>query len=171
MAIERRSRVIEIDRGWKAIKASLRVAANRVGQVGIFPGTRNEETGQAVAEYALSMEYGNPGKNVPERPFIRHTMDAHERKIFGLMASEARLLYDSKGRSLPTFLKATTEHVEELMVGEVMTAKDWAVALRQRTIDEKGHDLPLLDSFSLLNAIQSRVTTRGTLRRRLAREA
>lgn len=64
----------------KAILAKLaREASASVARVGFLPGGKSyPDGGPQVAEVAAKQEYGDPGDNIPPRPFFRPTISSRK---------------------------------------------------------------------------------------------
>lgn len=154
------------DRGYKALKREfekLGRAAPTV-KVGILgDATENQRTDGTLSnvEIGTIQEFG--AGNVPERSFLRSTMDEKGGDYRRLMANGLRQAFGQKGAEL----EASTERVLNL-VG-MKAAADVKNKIRAgiapenapSTIAAKGSSTPLVDTGQLLNSISWQVTKGG----------
>jgi len=82
--------------GEKNLKFALKNLDGKIGKTGWFSSAKYEN-GMQVAEVAVTQEYGDPGKNIPPRPFMRPTiaeqkakwLDIVERKSIDVVKGKA----------------------------------------------------------------------------------
>ena len=124
----------------------------RVGlAVGIMADATNSETGEKIAGYAADNEYGNAGKDIPPRPFLRSTFDRYQKAYAGALAEEL-------GDGMPP--EIALRRLGEVMVGDVKSAiSTWKKPPNSAaTIARKGgRNTPLRDTGSMLKSITYRV--------------
>lgn len=157
----RANRVVIEDKKWETYKSDLRALKSVGVAVGVFEDAKNEK-GEPVADYAARNEYGI-GR--PERSFMRSTVDEHKRVYLGLMEKIVNGLGRRKEKQRRNVIQAMLLGVgmglEEDIVAKILTAKSWATPLADRTVRNKGHDLPLIETTALVNAIDSRVLSKA----------
>lgn len=136
------SDVVTNDREWQRIQQEVETYSNAVARVGIFD--------QDIAEYAAANEYGT--STIPERSFIRSTLDAHQDDIYNRIGSE----YDNvlAGRkSAAAAINDVGDYLTQLVQQKVRSGPFTPNA--QSTIEAKGSSKPLIDSGDMLRAITS----------------
>jgi len=152
-----------IDRGWKKIKRGVRQAGKLTLKVGIFEGPKNLRDGKQVVEYATALELGLPSLNIPEFGFMRHAFDTNLSQIFVAMRRGALEL--QAGVPVRAVLNKIGIAHREHVVTSIADAARFSPPLKKRTIQEKGHAQPLVDTGSLLNSIRHRIVRSSTVRR------
>jgi hypothetical protein len=144
--------LVEKDSGWNDLANRIaelsRGAHVKVGVQGSEASAAHAKSDITVVEAASIHEFG--AKGIPERSFIRATMDAHET---ALQKRAAEL-----GRGI--LLGALEEHQALALLGEDAVGK-----IKQRIVDripppnapatvaKKGSDVPLVDTGQLLGSI------------------
>lgn len=78
-------RIIDIDRGMNNLRKQLQKLQKTKIKVGVFSDATNSKgkNTQYVADYAIANEYGRG--NIPERSFVRSTIDEKQEKWCKLM--------------------------------------------------------------------------------------
>jgi len=151
-------RVIDRDRGWKAIKARMRRSplAVAVGFVGPDVTQPHGDAGDdaTIVEIATIHEFGAPQAGIPERAPIRTTMDLHHRsyrKALRVLAAKV-----AAGEiSMVQGLKLLGLRIEADMHRAIQ--RGLPPPLKPRTIERKGSSKPLIDKGQLDNSIGSDV--------------
>jgi hypothetical protein len=151
-----------IDRGWEAFKQRNKDCFVKVG----FPedGTAKAGKGGAatrnmseVIQIAAVHEFGAPARNVPERSFLRSTLDEQKEALQGI--KRAQYLRVVKGET-------NTEQVLK-KIGVWMTARIQekirsnippALAENTRKAKTAKGRVALIDTAQMINSIQSQVT-------------
>jgi hypothetical protein len=126
-----------------------------VGIVGEKAEQKHPKADATIAELAMWHEFG---RGVPQRPFVRLAIDKGSRRyrreidtIFRQAKNRGQL-----GPKLVKFGKGVAKDMRS-----ALRQDDLGLArLAQSTIDEKGHDIPLLDTGVLSDAIDARVERR-----------
>lgn len=157
--------------GWKAIRKAVVKTESRV-KVGILNDTRHESDGEteseiSMLELAAIHEFGSPAANIPERSFIRATLNGKRDQI-----NEA--IEQHVGSAIKDLLKhdhvseSQAESAAKRALGKLgtqvvsmmrATIRDKATvgpedqALKPATIARKGSSTPLVDTAQLVNAI------------------
>lgn len=155
------SGVTDTDHGWRAMLARAReIAQGRTVKVGILEDAPKEERGGetsalSLVEVALLHEFGAPARGIPQRSFIRATIDEHAAEIRTLLtATAARAL---EGLITP---QQALDQVGAKVAGWVQTRITAGIAppLKAATIARKGSSKPLVDSGQLKSAITWKVS-------------
>ena len=143
-----------IDRGYKQIVASMREAKGSFVDIGLFGGDRNKE-GTEIVTYGAANEFGVPSKNIPERSFIRHTVDKGRRSIDNRIEGLAKDIIDRR-RSVKDALDVLGEDVRTRIVDRISTIR--TPPLSPKTIERKKSSKPLIDTGAMREAIRHKVT-------------
>lgn len=152
-----RVRVKKIDRGWKKVSRLIkqRRMLITVGVQGREADAKSgdEEGALTVADVAAINELG---LGVPERSFLRSTIDAGRGKYASLMRGIARAALDGK-----IDLKRGAKIVGEVVVGDVKQSIGAGVPPpnAESTILAKGSSTPLIASGQMRGSITSKVST------------
>ena len=152
------STVTDIDHGYRRILRDLAKTDKAEVFVGIRQAKGSEEhdpgSGITIAEIGTIHEFGAPAANIPERSFLRATVDQSE----GLL--QKRLAH-GMGQVLDGTQTVTgaLSLVGETAVGavQVRIAKGIAPALAPATIAAKGSSKPLIDTGRLRGSIEYEV--------------
>lgn len=149
------SSVRDVDRGYKKLGRTLSSMARkpRVVRIGVQGAENNEPRdvfGTSNIELALVHEFGSRDGRVPQRSFIRSTVDRERQMFERLLQRAARMLAEG-----------TDEYVALGQVGEVVKSEmvrtiDETIGLKplaQVTIDRKGSTVPLDDTGQMKNSI------------------
>ena len=92
-----KSRVIDRDLGWKKFREQMRGLSNAHVTVGLHADAKPYEQGQGeaatVAQVASFHEFGD---GVPQRSFMRPTVDGNQEKYASMLQREAGLIIDGK---------------------------------------------------------------------------
>lgn len=177
MATRGYGRVIDRDLGWKQIKKTCAVLAqNPQAVIGIRgkEAVAQKEAGEGetakpgvtLVVVASTHEFGSPKAGVPQRSFIRATVD---RKV-----SEYREILSDLKDQLLTPKSGMTPRKALLILGEQVKADikatiragippPWSEATRERRIQRAGGaiiaETPLIDTAQLINGITNDVQT------------
>jgi len=120
--------------------------------VGILAGEDPE-----ILERAVKHEFGDRAGGIPERSFIRGTMDKDHKEIVkdGDQFAEAMLLGKmTKRLALEAWGDKLTVKMKEGITTKSLDLAENA----QSTIDQKGSDTPLIDTGQMVNSINYEVT-------------
>ncbi len=155
------SRVIDRDRGFKAFIRGLKQRRHR-GAVGVKVGVTADEDarleGDSNVRLATIHEFGAPKANIPERSFIRATVDTHRKKYEKALkkAEEAAIKNPRTGSQL---VKARLFQLGETAVADIQDRIDSNIPppLADATVASKGDDLALVDTGELRGAINSKL--------------
>jgi hypothetical protein len=149
--------VIDIDQGWKKHKVAVRRLGRMAVKAGVFEKT-TAKGGKQVAEYATYLEYGT--RFMPERPFMRSAFDKKVGRYFRQMAWLARKAADGNIPFLRPGMKTLAEMVREDIFRQFASSPAWAAPLAPKTVARKGHDIPLVETGTLLGSLKGRVISK-----------
>lgn len=153
--------VIDNDLGWKRIKKCFISLHTRVIKAGVLESAGNGKNGVSIPFYASCNEYGTYGsgsewQRIPARPFMGRTAD--EQKMWRTPITQAvdRIIGKANG---------TVDVKLELMsVGEKMKkdiknniGQNKYTPLAPSTVARKGHNIQLMDTGALYDAIDYEV--------------
>lgn len=136
------------------IKKQLKNAAIKVGVPKSTGSAIHEDSSITIAGLAMVHEFGSPARNIPERSFIRSTVQAKRNIIKKLFIQQGKKIMDGQVST-----KDGLSIVGEFMQGEI---KKTIVALKTppnkpSTIKKKGSSNPLVDTGQLLQSIKYEV--------------
>ena len=147
------------DFGWdKLIKAVRATAGRHDVSVGVFADGPARAGGEASnVTIALVHEFGSPAMNIPERSYLRSTVDKNRAKYHAEIKRIAAGVLDGKS------------DVQALNLLGMRGAADVKATIREgidpplkpETIARKGSSLPLVDTGQLINSITWKLTRRG----------
>lgn len=164
---------------WEAMRRAIMRTEQRV-KVGILEDSSHnaseEEEGEDDNESAseISMlelgaihEFGAPAANIPERSFLRSTLnsgtDQIREAVRTIVASEISKLFDDTGHTLNESESIAKRALGKMgakvvaMIRQTIRARETEgpedQELKPATIRRKGSDLPLVDTGQLINAI------------------
>jgi phage gpG-like protein len=142
--------VMDIDRGWKRIRAQLLKAGGAFTKVGVQEGEQRDD-GTDLVTVAAANEFGAPKAKIPERSFIRSTTDEQREEVERV-----------KRRILEKLVDGTSDIKTELAkLGSWMKAQiqkkivDLKLPINaESTKKKKGSDNPLVDKGQLQQSIR-----------------
>lgn len=150
--------VIDKDLGWKRIKSKMNFIDGKELKAGVLPDAGNEKNGKPIAQVASWNEYGTPATSrrpwsVPARPFMAISCDEHngwqkdcERAVNGILG----------GAEVISKLNGIGEQMKK-DIKSVIGDKSKLTPNKPSTIAKKGHDIPLMDTGSMYDAINYEV--------------
>lgn len=155
-ALKTRVTVRDRDMGWKKLRRILNNPLRQHVEIGVRgeDGSRNAG-GISNVQIATIHEFGAPEANIPERSFIRSTVDTHIAVYAKLTKTLSRKVYTLK-MPLPIALGLLGVKVAADMQRQIRNGI--SPALKQATVDRKGSSKPLIDTGQLVQAITSKVT-------------
>ena len=144
------SNVIDKDLGWKRIKRKMDFLDGKEIRAGVLPSAGNGKKGVPIAEYATYNEYGT--EKIPSRPFMATSADENKgwnapvkRAISGIIdGAEVISQMNTVGEKMKTDIKKN--------IGTYRFKP-----LKPATVKKKGHDIQLIDSGDLYDAIDYEV--------------
>ena len=141
--------VRDIDLGFKELGRALK--RDGFVEVGYFANKEKHPESQTdLAQIAIQNEFGT--STIPERSFMRSSVDENNDKIMKYAAEERLRVADGK-QSFDKFLNKTGLYVKAIIQKKITLAGAWAVPNAPSTVDAKGgRQTPLVDtSFMLKN--------------------
>lgn len=150
-----KARVIDRDRGWKAIRREAKRSGGAHVAVGILEGAGARNDGELTNAMLGSVhEYGSPESGIKERSFLRATIDERLRDYRKLVKRLGELIVTKK---------LTTEQALDMfgmrVVADVKRRIQAGIdpALAPETIARKGSSKQLIDTGQLVNSITHEV--------------
>lgn len=163
------SRLLEYDRGYKGIvKATIEAAGPRV-VVGVMGKGRAARGDLTIGELAMVQEFGTKNGHVPERSFLRSTMDEQRVAIANLQEKLLKLIQDGK-ISPEEALRRVGVFAKSKVIAKIDSSVPPPNA--PSTIRRKGHGRTLRETDTLRNAVDYEVrSAQSVQQRRRARQA
>ena len=145
-------KVIDKDLGWKHIRSNYNKMNGRTIKAGVLEGAGSYAKGQSLVDVATWNEYGT--RRIPSRPWIAIATDEHKgwqsevkSQMFVVMSPQGTVA-DSLGK----IGKQMKTDIRNVMGDKGKLARN-----APATIARKGHDLPLIDTGKLRDAIDYEV--------------
>ena len=103
---------------------------------------------------AAENEFGT--KDIPERSFMRATIDEHKADIISFIR---RMIPAALTGKLPEkdMMRKIGRYVKELIEHKIATASSWATPLAPSTVAKKGHTRPLIETYEMITSIKFKV--------------
>ena len=122
-------------------------------RVGVFGGT--EDDGTPLAEVAAIHEFGAPRAGIPQRSSQRSTMRRKRDEITRVMATQVNAVTTGKKSGAAALGKVGAYVAGEikLTIDSRKTEGPEPQELKPATIARKGHDLPLVETGKMRDAI------------------
>jgi hypothetical protein len=162
-----KSHVRDIDHGFQELKAELkRLAAEGLEvKVGILGDTdKNERTDGPLTNVEIGAIHEFGGGNVPQRSFLRSTVDLKQAEYRRLINNGLRKMVTHRGGSLRDGAMRLLELVGMKAAADVKARITEGAGipppLAPSTIARKGSSRPLVDTGQLLNSISWKVGPR-----------
>lgn len=147
-------RDLGLDKLLRELSAPNRSITLKVGVVG--PGATNShdtESGLTNAALAVIHEFGAPGAGIPERSFIRSTIDMNRHEYMDVLLPKlVRGILEGRF-SFYQALELLGQRMAADIKKRITEGAGIPPALQPETIDRKGSDRPLVDTGRLLGAI------------------
>lgn len=142
--------VIDKDLGWKRIKRKMDFLDGKEIRAGVLPSAGKGKRGVEIAYYASVNEYGT--KKIPSRPFMATSADENKgwnapvKRAVGNIIDGAEVIsqMNTVGEKMKTDIKKN--------IGTYRFKP-----LKPSTVKKKGHDIQLIDSGALYDAIDFEV--------------
>lgn len=155
-------KLIDNDRGWKALESRLTHGLNglsiRAGVQGALANEAYDDSGITVAEVAAIQEFGDPGSNIPARPFLGTAFESKNAWRRNIAAAGRNVVDGANPR-------AEMERVAEQIVRDIQQVLDTAnrrfQPLAPSTVKRKGSSDVLYETGKLRAAISATVSKRG----------
>ena len=148
--------------------AKLKVRAEEIASKRVHVGVlatgagaqRVEGSDISVVELAAIHEFGSPAAGIPERSFIRSTLQVHEREALRHKTAELCRAVILGAMSVDQALNLLGVWATAAIRRSITTGKI-TPPLKQATIDRKGSSRPLVDTGQLINSITHEVVAAG----------
>ena len=113
---------------------------------------KNGSSSSTLAEVAHVHEFGLPEKGIPQRSFLRSTVDANRGYIAELTLAVSSVIAGVKKI-------AAVSAVGKKVVKDIVNRIRGGIgpSLKTKTVAKKGHSTPLIDTEQLINSIDSEV--------------
>ncbi|WP_186650063.1 hypothetical protein [Fluviispira vulneris] len=121
-------------------------------------GRRLKKSDTTLGEVAATHEFGDPSRNIPERSFLRQTIVERQSKIKKHITDQIDIALRTKLNmhgAVGNISKSVLSHVQERILDGIEPT------LSKQTIARKGHDLQLVDTEQLFDAIKASVVKAG----------
>lgn len=143
-----------IDRGWDRIIENLREAGHSFTKVG-FPEngkTSGDHSMSEQIEIAITHEFGG-GNNIPERSFMRTSMDENIEKV-SMLQAQAISAVVSGATTVRKALFGIGEEVKSFIHQKLLQGDAGWPKLKKETVDKKGHAIMLYETGQLRDTVQ-----------------
>jgi hypothetical protein len=149
-------KVKDTDRGWKAIKSALK-GTGQYGVVGVLGNNDARGDEFSNVQIATVHEFGLPERGIPERSFIRATVDAGAARYRKLLKQLLEKLVERKGKGegIPQALRLLGEQMRADIIARINAGIEPPNA--PATIAAKGSSTPLIDTGQLKQSISYEV--------------
>ncbi len=148
-----KSKVIDKDLGYaKWLKQMKEISDKPFTKIGILGKGESDEEGVTVLEYGSYNEFGT--KDIPERSYIRSTIDERKRRIFGKAFNLQESIFLGK-MSIEKALGIMGTLIKGNIVQKIVDLRSPANA--DSTLRAKGSSNPLIDSGRLRQSIDYEV--------------
>jgi hypothetical protein len=147
------ARVIDRDKGYRLAVKRLLGVGNLGVSVGVHEDAGADEDGTPVAEYAMVNEFGSEDGHVPERSFLRSTLDERQGPYAAELERAVSRAVD--GVPLKTALMPLALQVRQDVQNKLDSGVDPENA--PATVAKKGHGRTLEESGLLHDSIEAKV--------------
>lgn len=146
-----KSKIVDKDTGFDAFFNRLDVVDGTVIKVGIQAkqGAQIRSAGRTVADIGNIHEFGAPRANIPERSFLRATMDENIQKHEALLEKSIEDIIN--GRNIDAALLQVAQSIRNDVIEKIDS--NIPPELKEATKKRKGDDLALVDTGIMRNAI------------------
>jgi phage gpG-like protein len=162
------SPIKDLDKGWRKLESYVRARDERRVTVGVHGNKASRPGGEpdnvAVAtihEFGAVIARGGRTYRVPERSFIRSTVDAHAKKYTSLAARLAGRVLDGK-----MDIEKALALLGQVVKADIIRAINRGIepALAPSTIAQKGSSKPLIDTGALKQSLDYQVVRKAAAR-------
>jgi phage gpG-like protein len=158
-----KSELRDNERGYEALKREFAKMAEfkpevKVGILG--DAEKNARTdGLTNVEIGTVHEFGSPSEGIPERSFLRSTMEAKGDEYRATLGRELRQAFGQKGLELQESALLVLERLGMRASADVKERirEGIAPANAPETVERKGSSTPLVDTGQLINSISWQV--------------
>tara|TARA_R110000824_G_scaffold30668_7_gene100628 strand:+ start:4136 stop:4621 length:486 start_codon:yes stop_codon:yes gene_type:complete len=152
-------RVVDTDKGYKRIRENIaKLAKASIGDgPGVFVGVRADKDGDLLTIAAVN-EFGSSDGHVPERSYLRSTIDKNRQDYITQIVKILDAAYTGRTGSLSTLHRGLSRLGAKAAgdVQKTMTALS-SPANAPSTVERKGADNPLIDTGRLRQSIDFEV--------------
>jgi len=146
-----KSRVKDVDKGWKRIKRDMRAAKRRAAKIGVQSSEGMRDDGISMLTVAAANEFGTSDGHIPERSYIRASFDENSAKYFRGMKRLAQEIFAGQKTvdgALAIMGMQAQADIQKYMT-DLQTPPN-----APATIAAKGSDNPLIDTGALRASIR-----------------
>lgn len=149
----KKGRVLDRDMGYRLALKRLQTIPEVSISVGVHEDAPPSEDGVPVAEYAEINEFGSADGRVPERSFLRSTLDENQAKYAERLSTKVGQALEGK------HLKVGLRELGHEVVRDVRAKIESGVGPPNApsTVARKGHGATLVDSGLLSDSITAKV--------------
>lgn len=154
-------------RVWKELRARVLAAAaegSRV-KVGVLASAgHHADSGITMAELAAVHEYGSPANGIPERSFLRKTMDLRAQETKEKIREVTRAYVEGRvtlAQAMGILGQWTVAQVRLTITSQLVRPRLDESEAGRRTIEKKGSSVTLVDTGQLLGSISYAVESEG----------
>lgn len=149
--------ITDKDMGWNKLIKSFKVAEKEAGvSVGFLRSSGvYENSNVTVTQVAAVHEFGSSDGRIPERSFMRSSIDANKGKLEKVISKLAGQVSDGVMPQKKA-LGIIGQMVQDLMKGKILAGL--SPPLAPSTVARKGSSKPLIDTGQLINSIDWEIT-------------
>lgn len=147
------ARITDTDKGLAAV--AQRMIGKRRVRVGVLSDAPAGHGDVSLLEIAVINEFGAPGASIPQRSFIRATIDANIDKIRQVQAMLAKQIVAPNGIDGETAMKRLGAFVAGLIKQRI--AQGIPPANAPATVERKGSSTTLVDTGQLRSSVTFQV--------------
>jgi hypothetical protein len=150
-----KSRTTDTDKGRQKILKQFDKHNGSVVDVGFFFGDVDKETGFPIAAIAAVNEYGSQDGRIPERPFMRNTLNNNKAKYRALLrklVAEVAVGTLTNAQALERFGAIVKSDIQR----EITALRTPANA--DSTVAQKGFDNPLINEGTMRKSVDYKVS-------------
>ena len=151
---------------WQELRAQVRktAAGGAKVKVGVLGSAGQHPSGISMVELAAIHEFGSPAAGIPERSYIRRTMDLKHDAVESMVRRTAAAYLKGKvelAQALGLLGQFLVAQVKNTITSEQVVPKLEDSEAGRRTIKRKGSHVTLVDHGQLLNAISYEIVEGG----------
>jgi len=118
----------------------------------IHPGSKDTPIAQVAAWHEHGTPQESPGTLMPARPSLKITFKRHGREFVASARKAVSDLIDGRVDSVDAAVEQVGEAAVAALRATIDDARSWAEPLAESTARAKGHDQPLVETFTMRNA-------------------
>ncbi len=152
--------------GVERLRKLVREAAGRGAKVkvGVLASSGQHEGGLSMVELAAIHEFGSPAAGIPERSFIRRTMDLKHDEVDSMVRRTAAAYLKGRvelAQALGILGQFLVAQIKNTITSEQVVPRLSESEAGRRTITRTGSHVTLVDHGQLLNSISYEVVEGG----------